>query len=202
MPKIDMEAYESASSGSFKQLTPGAYVVAIMQVLDEFEEMDWDVRERVTRTAEKDQAVMFVFDIAEGEFCGEFSRDYYMEDGKPAPNKTWMHQFKYSWAPESMRDFKRFNEVLEDSNPGFNVLAALEADKWDMFVGKKFGIVLNGTVSTNDNGYDKWTLRPGWRVFTVDAVRDGKTPAPRITDKRTPVPEDGDAESTPYDVPF
>lgn len=201
MPKIDMEAYESAGGG-FKQLLPGAYVATVMQVVTEFEEMDWDLRERVTRTADNDQAVMFVFDIAEGEFCGEFSRDYYMEDGKPAANKTWMHQFKYSWAPESMRDFKRFNQVLEDSNPGFNVMAAFQADRWDMYVGKKFGIVLNGTVSTNDNGYDKWTLRPGWRTYTVDEVRDGKTPAPRITDRRTPVPEAEEPESTPYDVPF
>ena len=198
MPKIDMQEYEAASSGSFKQLTPGSYVVSIMQVLDEFEEMDWDLHERVTRTAEKDKAVMFVFDIDEGEFAGEFSRDFYMEDGKPAANKTWMHQMRYSW--DNMADFKRFNMVLEESNPGFDPLAAVQADKWQLFVGKKFGLVLNGTVSTSDNGYDKWTLRPGWKPYSVEDVRNGSTPAPRIKDKRTQEP----ALSTDYydDIPY
>ena len=197
MPKIDMQAYEAASDGGFKQLLPGAYVVSIMKVLDEFEEMDWDLGARVLRTAEKDRAVMLVFDIAEGEFAGEFSRDYYMDGDEPAENKCWMHQMRYSWDDEpNYRDFKRFNSVLQASNPGFDPMAAFTADKWDLYVGKRFGIVLNGTVSTNDDGYDRWTLRPSWRPYTVDDVHAGKTPEPRITDKREK------REESSFDVPF
>lgn len=200
MPKIDMEAYNAASIGGFKQLMPGRYVVAIQAVRKEFEEMDWDIGARVTKTID-DKCVMFVFDIAEGEFCGEFSREFYMgADGKLDPSKDWMHEFKYRW--DNIDDFKKFNYILEESNPGFDVMAAFSADRWDMYIGKKFGIVLNGTVSTNDKGYDRWTLRPGKGIYTVDDVRDGKTPAPRITDKRTPVPEDGGAEPDTDDLPF
>ena len=200
MPKIDMEEYNAASVGGFKQLVPGRYVVIIQAVRKEFEEMDWDLGARVTKTVD-DKCVMFPFDIAEGPFCGEFSRDFYIgADGKLDTKKDWMHEVKYHW--DNIEDFKKFNQVLEASNPGFDVMAAFQADRWDMYVGKKFGLVLNGTVTTNDRGYDTWRLRPGRGIYTVDEVRDGETPEPRITDKRVKLPEPTSTYLSDDDLPF
>lgn len=201
MPKIDMKEYNATdTAGGFKQLVPGAYVVAIQAVRTEFEEMDWDLGDRVKRSADKDRAVMFVFDIAEGDFLGEFSRDFYLGvDGKLDERKDWMHSVKYDWS--DMRSFKRFNQALEESNPGFDTMAAFQADRWDMYVGKKFGLVLNGTVSTNDRGYDSWRLRAGKGIYTVDDIHDGRTPEPRIQDKR--VKENAPEPTAVYDdIPF
>lgn len=204
MPKIDMAEYNAtdASTGGFKQLVPGAYVVTIQAVRTQFEEMDWNIGERVLRDYDTDNCVLFVFDIAEGEFTGEFSREFYLGlDGKLDTRKDFLHSVKYDWS--DLRSFKKFNQVIEDSNPGFNVMAAFNADKWDMYVGKQFGLVLNGTVSTNDRGYDTWKLRVGRGIYTVDDVHDGKTPEPRITDKRTPVAPSTAATADQYcDVPF
>lgn len=208
MPKIDMEEYNAADAGGFgfKQLVPGAYVCIIQAVRLQYEEMDWELHERVLRSVDTDKSVLQVFDIAEGEFCGEFSRDFYMgADGNLDTRKDFLHSVKYDWSDISA--FKKFNQVLEDSNPGFSVMAAFQADKWSMYVGKKFGIVLNGTVTTNERGYDQWKLYPAKRkgrvmLFTVDEVRDGKTPEPRIIDKRTPAPAPESTYLSDDDLPF
>ena len=94
------------------------------------------------------------------------------------------------------------------SNPGFDALAAFEADKWPLFVGKLFGVVLNGTVRTNERGYDQWSLRTSTKPYTVDDIRNGNHAEPRITDKRTQVaaqPSTTPAAAAPSyydDIPF
>ena len=151
MPKINRDEYNAAAldGGTFKEFCPGAYVGKIMAVRTEFDEYDFERREVVTRTADSDSAVMFVYDIAEGEFAGEFSRDYYASE-----NKDFLHRVRYSW--ENLRDLKRFDIALKESNPGFNPEAAFDADNWDAYVGKLFGFVADGTHYTKDNGFDGW----------------------------------------------
>lgn len=195
MPKINRDAYNNTTYGSgFKPFCAGAYVGRIQAVRTSWEEMDWDAGRRTQRTAESEQAVMFVFDIAEGEFEGEFSRDFYMKNGSVDPDKDFLHWVRYSWALDpktgEYKDLVRFDDALKASNPGFDPEPAFDADRWELYVGKLFGFVADGTVRTNDQGYDTWrtNVKP-WKVCSADDIREGKHAEPRITDKRTKVAE-------------
>lgn len=209
MPKIDKSAYAAAEAqqgGGFQQLEPGAYVVSIEAVRTDWDERDFQTGMNVHRTAAGDNCVLFVFDIAEGPMAGEFSRDFYMKDGKLDPRKDFMHQLKFGWW--NLGELKARVEILAESNPGFDPMAAIEADMWQMFVGKRFGVVLDGTVKTNDRGYDQWTLRPQRKIYSVQQVREGHTDAPKVTDKRdqaSTAPRGGvqlNTDGTYDDLPF
>ena len=214
MPVIDSAAYadaEATQGGGFRQVTPGAYVLRVVDVLTEWEEYDSDFGGKMahhTRTGPADAGgedrVKLVYDIAEGELAGEYSRDYYMDGGRPAANKAWMHWCDYQWS--NLGKLKNFNEVLAACNPGFDPMAALTADRWEMFQGRTFGAVLNGTVKTNDNGYDDWTCRCSAQIITAQQVRDGDFRPPRVTDRRTKPAgvERPAAAADPYgeEVPF
>ena len=66
-----------------------------------------------------------------------------------------------------------------------------------MFIGKKIGVLLDGEVSTNDNGYDRWRFSAS--ALRVKDVKTGNYRAPKITDNRTNV----DSTPTTYDdIPF
>ena len=109
----------------------------------------------------------------------------------PKPEQDWRHQFKLYWGDlDNQKDAERTRYILDcisASNPGFDALAAFEADRWALFIGKKFGVVLNGTVRTNERGYDQWTLRTSAKPYSVDDIRTGNHTEPRKTDKRTQV---------------
>ena len=192
MPVIDSAAYaeaEATQGGGFQQVTPGAYVLKVVEVLTEWEEYDRDfggMMRHHTRMDQKDmggeERVKLVYDIAEGDLAGEYSREFYMDGDRPAANKCWMHWCDYQWS--HLGKLKNFNEVLAACNPGFDPMAALTADRWEMFRGRRFGAVLNGTVKTNDNGYDDWTCRCSAQIITVQDVHDGNYKEPRITDNR------------------
>lgn len=209
MPKIDKSAYAAAEAqqgGGFQQLEPGAYVVSIEAVRTEWDERDFQTGTNVHRTAAGDNSVLFVFDIAEGPMAGEFSRDFYMKDGKLDQRKDFMHQLKFGWW--NLGELKARVEILAASNPGFDPMAAIEADMWQMFVGKRFGVVLDGTVKTNDRGYDQWTLRPQRKIYSVQQVREGQTDAPKVKDLRgqaSTAPRGGvqlNTDGTYDDLPF
>lgn len=203
MPKINRDEYNSTSisGGTFKEFCPGAYVGRITAVRTEFEEYDFERGGVVDKSADKDKAVMFVFDIAEGEFAGEFSRDYYADE-----RKDFMHRVKYSWA--DLRDLKRFDTALKESNRGFDPEAAFDADNWQAYVGKLFGFVADGTRVTKDNGFDAWrniNVKP-WKIYSVEDIRNGNHAEPRITDKRVKI-EGARADAKPAadlyaDIPF
>lgn len=184
MPKIDMNEYNNAKEsqgGGFAQPEPGVYKLRIMAVRTEWEEYDFQAGGKVGKTSDEDRSVQFVYDIDDGEFEGEYSRDFFMDGTEPAPNKDWMHQTKYGWW--NLGRLKLQNNVLATWNPGFDPMAAFQADRWDMFVGKKFAAVVNGTVSTNDNGFDNWRLRCGdW--ITPEQLASGDHKEPKVTDKR------------------
>lgn len=210
MPKIDMNEYNDATGSfgcDFEQMLPGAYIVRIQAVRTDWEEYDFDAGGRVHKTADADQSVMLVFDVDEGPHAGEFSRDFYMDDGRLDERKDWMHWWKYGWW--NVNRLKAANYVLEACNPGFDPMAAFSADRWELFVGKRFGVVLNGTVKTNERGYDQWTLRPQAKIVTLEDVRNGNHAEPKVTDRRyTPTEQAGNAPklSSLYDeddsIPF
>jgi len=196
MPRIDHAAYEAAqesSGGSMTQMLPGAYVLRVQAVRTEGNTSSghW--------TSDEKQYVQLVYDVAEGEFAGKYSDDYFMDaSGRIDPDKDYMHVHYLSW--KNYGYLKKQLRVLTECNPGFDALAAFEADKWELFVGKKFGAVLDGEVDTNDRGYDRWKLRVG-DLITLDQIKRGEYREPKIEDKRTQVA----APSTSTymdDVPF
>lgn len=201
MPKINRAEYNNAKYGdSFKQVTPGAYIVQIQAVRTSWDDMDWEQRKRREFSADTDQCVMFVYDIAEGELAGEYSRDFYMDGrGDLDSSKDFMHWVKYSW--DDLKNLKRFDDALRASNPGFDPEAAFDADRWELYVGKKFGVVIDGTVVTSERGYDQWRLRvKPWKVRSIEQIHDGDYPEPYITDKRTSEPQLSayDTDSIPF----
>ena len=194
MPKIDRAAYEAAketNGGGIEQVLPGAYVVRIQAVRTE-----GDTRKEHW-TCDKKQYVLLVYDIDEGKFAGKYSEDYFMGFDGPLEDRDYMHCHCLSW--KNIGDLKKQLRCITESNPGFDALAAFEADKWGMFVGKRFGVVLDGEVDTNDKGYDRWKLKVG-DVVTIKDVHDGTTREPRIEDNRTPDVVTGAGQYD--DVPF
>lgn len=195
MPEIDMNEYNAAeeTSGSgFAQMLPGAYVVRILAVRTEGETKTgrW--------TSGEKKYVKLVYDIAEGEFAGKYSDDYFTDlKGQPLEDKDYMHCHYLSW--KNMGYLKKQLNAITASNRGFDALAAFRADKWGMFVGKLFGVVLDGEVDLNDRGYDRWKFSIG-DVISADDARTGNHREPRIEDKRVQVP--ASTYQPDDDVPF
>ena len=195
MPRIDMDEYNAASEssgGGFAQMLPGAYVVRIQAVRTE-----GDTKSGGHWTSDEKKYVKLVYDIAEGEFAGKYSDDYFTDlKGNPLEERDYAHCHYLSW--KNMGYLKRQLNAITASNRGFDALAAFRADKWDMFVGKLFGVVLDGEVDTNDRGYDRWRFSVG-DVVSADDARTGNCREPRIEDKRAQV----QASTSLYDdVPF
>lgn len=209
MPNFSDDMYNSANADyelGFIQPEPGAYVLKVMDVRTEWTEREFSTGLNRDYNSAYDAAVIFVYDIAEGPHAGYYSDDFYYANGELDPRKDFMHQYKFVWGDlaGSEKDRNRAKNVLEafsGSNQGFDALMAFRADNWRLFIGKRFGAVLNGTVKTNDRGYDNWSLRPSTKLYTVDAIHAGATangkplPEPRITDKRSK-PNDGAESST------
>jgi len=202
MPMIDEAAYAAAeeSQGGYSQMEPGAYALRIKKVLTEWDERDFKTQMQVHRSAKNGDGVLFVYDVDEGDFAGEFSREFFMDGIDYAENKIWMHSVKYTWG--NLGRLKLMNRVLSACNPGFDPMAALKADQWQMFIERRFCAVLNGTVKTNDNGYDSWTFKVG-QWITDDEMRSGQYDPPKVTDKRdkASTPPQAAAASND-DIPF
>ena len=209
------------TEGGFKQVIPGAYVAVVQVVRTNWTERNYDtglddsyqtitIDPATGMTRGNEPGVMFVFDIAEGEFAGEYSRDFYMSGIEPNPEKDFIHRWKFHWGDlNNEKDAAKAKYILEQftaSNPGFDALVAFNADAWPLFVGKKFGVVLNGTVRTNDKGYDQWNLRTSAKIYSVQDIANGDHAEPRITDRRTKVAAEsstvsgGQAEQVPAEI--
>ena len=181
MPKIDRNAYASTEpkmggGGGFEQMEPGVYELYIQAI-----RFEWDTKNGHTDGLSK-QCVKIIWDVASGPFEKKFTDAYFVDwEGKPDPDKDFMHSTIFSW--KKMEFFKHKMNVLDVCNDGFDPLAAFEADKWELFVGKKFFAVIDGEVSLNDNGYDRWKLDVGsW--LTPEQIRNGEAPEPKIVDNR------------------
>lgn len=182
MPKIDRNEYmnteaKTGGGGGFAQMEPGVYELCIQAVRTE-----WDTLNGHTDGIAK-QCVKIVYDVASGEFEKRYSDAYFVDwDGKPDPEKDYAHSCYLSW--KNVGYLKGRLQALDAANPGFDSLAAFEADRWDMFVGKRFWAVLDGEVDLNDNGYDRWKLDVAAWV-TPEQVRSGDFPEPKVTDNRS-----------------
>lgn len=147
MPKIDMNAYANASSGtSFKSMDPGVYACKVVRVNTTFDDFG------ETKSAERDKMAQFVVDVVDGEFADEFSRDFYN-------GKDYIHAVKVGWENDTIWQLKQLFTVLESENPGFDPMAAFKADRWRAFEGKRLHVLFNGYERTNDKGYTNVNVR-------------------------------------------
>lgn len=199
IPNAQNVVATDVSDGGFEQPKPGRYVLRIQEVRTSWSERDFKTGLDKNCSTANDSAVLFVYDIADGEFAAEYSRDFFYQNGVLDPSKDFLHQYKLYWG--DLADQKAAGEILgllnkiSASNPGFDAYAAFAADQWQLFKGKLFGVVMNGTVKTNDRGYDNWTLRPGRRIYTPAEIYAGQyttdsgevkpIPESNTTDKRT-----------------
>lgn len=186
MPNIDMNEYEAAEASSteeYRRMPAGGYVVIIMAVRT----VD---KERGVDYVNDKQYVKLIWDVAEGEFCGKFSDEYWAD-------KDYGHQLYWSW--KNMDSFKRTIRCFDESNPGFDALSAFRADKWELFVGKKIGIVVGEEEYMGNDGNVK--TRFGFaRMKSVQDIRDGRFRVPPL--KKLEGYEEPSAPSTYEDVPF
>lgn len=181
MGLLDMNAYNSAEAkqgggSGFEQMEPGIYELYIQAVRTE-----WDTKQGHTDGIAK-QCVRLVWDVAQGQFEKKYTEAYFVDwNGQPDPEKDYMHSCFLSW--KNMEYFKGKAEAINANNPGFDLAAAVDAERWDMLIGKKFWAVIDGTVTLNNKGYDKWVLDIGaW--ITPTQVKTGEHPEPKITDNR------------------
>lgn len=181
MPYIDMTEYSKAEAkqggGGIEQMTPGVYELMIQAVRTQWTKKDGTVTDGIAK-----KTVMLVWDVASGDFALKYSDPYFLDwENKPDPDKDFMHREFMSWS--NLDYLKGKFEVLKACNPGFDPLAAFQADQWDMFIGKTFWAVVDGTVTLNEKGYDRWALEVGeW--LTPEQVRTGDHRDPKETDNR------------------
>lgn len=182
MPKINRAEYNSAESkqggsSGFAQMEPGVYELYIQAVRTKWTKSDGSVTDGMSK-----DCVRIVWDVASGDFAHHYTDAFFTDwDGKPDESKDFMHSCFLSW--KNLGYLKGRIEALNAANPGFDALAALEADRWDLFINKRFFAVLDGTVDLNDNGYDRWKLEVGaW--ITPQQAHSGDHPKPQITDNR------------------
>ena len=195
MPKIDKNEYENASAtgGEYQRMTAGGYVCRIQAVRTKG--TDYYGKE-IDYVTEK-QYVKLIWDVAEGDFAGKFSDDYWTGE-----DKDWGHQVYMSW--KNMGALKNAITCLEDSNPGFDAMAAFEADKWELFIGKQIGLVLGEEEYLGNDG----TVRTRFgfpRIKSVQDIRDGKYKVPplkKLEGEQAAPSTAGSSDDAYSDVPF
>ena len=169
MPKINMRDYEeaTASTGDYQRMGAGGYVAQIQAVRTDGPASYGKGRIDYVNSKEY---VKLIYDIAEGDFAGRFSDDYWSGE-----DKDYAHQIFLSW--KNMGAFKGNIQALDESNPGFDALAAFQADRWELFIGKKVGIVVGEEEYRGNDGTVKTRL--GFpRLKSIQDIRAGKFKVP------------------------
>ena len=204
MPKnFDMNEYNEAQAstgGDYQRMPAGGYVARIQAVRTEGE----DSYGRNVNYPEDKMYVKLIYDIDEGDFAGKYSDEYWSGE-----DKDYGHQIFLSW--KNMGAFKGNILAIEESNPGFDAMAAFTADQWALFVGKLVGIVLGEEEYIGNDGSVK--TRFGFpRLKSVQDIRDGKFRVPPLkkldggtddTSTTAAAEQPSEASADPYsDVPF
>lgn len=164
MPKLNdnfEQAQESTAGGDFKRMEPGVYDCIITGI-----DTEWETRAGLQKADER-QCVRVKLDVAEGEFAGEYSRDFYLD-------KPWMRSLFMSWSERALGMLKHTFKALDEANPGFDSRAAFEADNWTLFIGKRCRVLWNGSERTNTRGYVNVNVRPE-RIVCAD-----ESPEPKV----------------------
>lgn len=161
MPKLGdnfNNVQESTIGDGFKRMVPGVYMCRIQAVHTEWATLGG------RQKAEDRECVQVLVDVDEGEFAGEYSRDFYV-------GKDWAHALYMSWKPTAQGILKHSFHALDEANPGFDSQAAFEADQWMQFIGRRVLVGWNGAERTNDRGYVNVNVRPSKMVCAGDAFK-------------------------------
>lgn len=150
--KVDWTSVEASTDGDYKSIKAGAYVGVITEMVD------------ITSR----EYVQLVFDIADGEFKGYFSDSFYA-------NKPWAHNMVLSYKDSALGMTKGRLQTIQECNPGFDPFAAWDADRWDMFKGRKVGLVLREEEYWNKNDREFKLGSPKcFKLCKLEDVTSGK----------------------------
>lgn len=197
MPKnFNMNEYNSAQAstgGEYDRMPAGGYVCAIQAV----RVTGTDSYGRAIDYPEDKQYVKLIFDIVEGDYAGKYSDDYWSGE-----DKDYGHCFYWSW--KNMGAFKNVVQCIEESNPGFDAMAAFNADNWMLFIGKKIGLVIGEEeYLANDGSVKRRYTLP--RAKSVQDIRDGKFRVPalkKLEGAQSAPAQQQTADDVYNDVPF
>lgn len=200
MPNLGLNNIEAVaiSGEGFRKLPAGAYVCKIVDVMPE----------------PANERVWFVIDIAEGEYSGYYADAYGI--GHPNAHRLLL---SYRTTGDDEKDARIFGmlkgrlQVIDECNPGFDSVAAFEADKWEMFNSRLIGLVVGEQQYTSNSG--ELRTKPDWfhaRWRNLDAINSGKCKIPELLDENgnkvadapqmPAVPERGAVHIYDDDIPF
>ena len=166
MPRVNLSSV-GESTGEFKQLENGGYVVTITAV----------------RSDPANQRIFIDLDIAEGPCAGFYRHSQYPLDDVMSYKETALGMLKHKL------------HVLADANPGrlhayadnkgkFAGISEFDNDQFDAFVGCVFGAVVRTRLYTNGRGEDRSAPEVGaWK--SPDDIRAGKWTQMEPRDTRT-----------------
>lgn len=158
MPKLDnFDQVEESTAKEFKTMDPGVYMCRVQAIRTEGDDArgnHW--------TSDRKQYVVVVVDVDEGEHAGKFSEDYWAGE-----DKDYAHRFYMSWKETARGMLKHTFRAFDEANSGFDSQAAFEADKWEMFVGKRVLVQWNGREYESNRGEVRMSVRPD-RALTGD----------------------------------
>ena len=191
LPKYD----KSKRKRTFEQLPKGAYVVRIMNAVEE-------------KNRNNDGSHLTIsFDIAEGEYEGFYSNQYMQNTNE---DKKWSRDaIYYLTVPTDgcqeyiWQNWNTFFADLEDSNNGFE-FAGNPRELKNMLIGGKFRIEQN---EYNGNVYSHTRLQWTCVADDVRTGKAGKMPADKLIEQAPPVSGSGDdwmrvPEGIDEDLPF
>jgi hypothetical protein len=152
------KAYKDAeaSTGDFKKLPEGGYIVKILEVKDQAAKEYLDI----------------VFDIAEGEY-----KDFYSDEwGKAHP---YAHNLMRSYKETALGMFKGFLRTVDQSNGTSFEAAAEKGLKEQQLVGKILGVVIGSEEYETNRGEVKTRLYVK-TVLTAEKIRQGDFTVPEL----------------------
>ena len=168
MPKINHDEYNAAQAtgGEYEKMPAGGYVCAIQAVRTSGTNNSGGLVDYINEK----QYVKLIWDIVEGDYAGRYSDEYWAD-------RDWGHQFFLSW--KNLGALKNVITCLDESNPGFDAMAAFEADQWGLFVGKKIGLVIGEEeYLANDGSVKRRYTLP--RCKSVQDIHNGKYRVPEL----------------------
>lgn len=124
MKAFDLSSIKASDGGDFVTVEPGAYMCVVTAVEDK---PQYD-------------CIDYVLDFADGELAGS------MEGSKP-----FFHSVTLWYNENGESQFAYAMQAFEESNPGFSTQAAINADKPELFVGKKVPVVWRNEEYYNRN---------------------------------------------------
>ena len=189
MGLIDRAEYErTQAQGEYTKLPAGGYVCIIQAVRTS----GTDDYGRVIDYVKEKQYAVLIYDICEGEHAGHYGDDY------KDPSKDYRHRLYLGW--KNLGAFKRSVMCIDESNaPGFDCFAAVDAEQWQLLIGRKFGIVLSEEEYIGNDGSVKTRFRFP-TIKSAQDIRNGKFKVPELkklqSESSTTAPE-----PTPFSTP-